>query len=75
VGSHDLAQPPLVADLALHRFLRAGCPRADNGTFDVAEQVTDPGQIVLANYWRDVALHHAIPFEDYMRRSQLRRAS
>ncbi len=48
---------------------------ADNGTFEVAEQVTDPGQIVLANYWRDVALHHAIPFEDYMRRSQLRRAS
>src|SRR5919201_1236311 len=28
VGGHDLAQPPLVADLAFHRLLRPGCPMA-----------------------------------------------
>ena len=31
--------------------------------------------IVTAAYWRDTALHHAIPYRDYMRRAELLAAS
>jgi hypothetical protein len=40
-----------------------------------AEKIDDPAVIVECNYWRDAALHSAIPFADYMRRIQLTPAS
>ncbi len=40
-----------------------------------AEQITDPAVIVQAAYWRDAALHYAIPFADYMSRAELLAAS
>jgi hypothetical protein len=48
-----------------------------DGTFRFlyAEQVEDPAVIIRCNYWRDAALHNAIPFADYMRRAPLQRAS
>jgi len=42
---------------------------ADDGSFLCAEQVDDPALIVQHARWRDAALHHAIPYHDYMRRS------
>jgi len=42
---------------------------AGDGSFLCAEQVDDPALIVRHSRWRDAALHHAIPYQDYMRRS------
>jgi len=38
-----------------------------DGRFLHAELVTDAAQIVLHNYWRDLALHHAISFAEYLK--------
>jgi uncharacterized protein DUF6879 len=46
-----------------------------DGKFVQMEQVSDPGVIVSRTYWRDAALHYAIPYIDYMRRTELRAAS
>jgi hypothetical protein len=46
-----------------------------DGSFEYMRQVTDPGVIVSHAYWRDAALHYAIPFADYMRRAGLLAAS
>jgi hypothetical protein len=46
-----------------------------DGRFQHAEQVTDPGAIVTRSYWRDAALHYALPYADYMRRAALQAAS
>ncbi len=43
--------------------------------FLFCEQVDDPEIVVRCNYWRDAALHHAIPFAEYMRRAGLLAAS
>lgn len=40
------------------------------GRFLFAELVTDAAAIVGHNYWRDAALHHAIPYIDYVRRAE-----
>jgi len=45
------------------------------GRFLAIEQVADPGRIVTRAYWRDAALHHAIPYADYMRDRELLAAS
>ena len=42
---------------------------------DAIEQITIPRTIVRHAYWRDAALHHAIPYRDYMRRAELLAAS
>lgn len=36
------------------------------GTWLGTELVTDPAQIVTACRWREAALHHAIPWQDYI---------
>ena len=36
---------------------------------------TIPAVIVRHAYWRDAALHQAIPYRDYMRRAELLAAS
>jgi hypothetical protein len=46
-----------------------------DGRFLYAEYVDDPAQIVSHAYGRDAALHHAIPYADYMRRMKLPVAS
>jgi hypothetical protein len=46
-----------------------------DGGFEHMRQVTDPGVIVSHAYWRDAALHYAIPYADYMRRRELLAAS
>jgi hypothetical protein len=46
-----------------------------DGAFQHAEQLSDPGMIVTHAYWRDAALHCAIPLADYMRRAGLLAAS
>jgi Family of unknown function (DUF6879) len=46
-----------------------------DGAFRYIEQVSDPGRIVARAYWRDAALHYAIPYADYMRRRELLAAS
>jgi hypothetical protein len=38
------------------------------GEFLFTEHVTDPAEIVRHSYWRDAALHAAVPFRDYMNR-------
>jgi hypothetical protein len=43
--------------------------------FQYAEQVSDHEMIVTRAYWRDAALHYAIPYTDYMRRAELLAAS
>jgi hypothetical protein len=48
---------------------------ADDGTFRWIERVEDPRMIVRHAYWRDAALHQAIPYRDYMRRAELLAAS
>ena len=48
---------------------------ADDGTFRWIERVEDPRMIVRHAYWRDAALHHAIPYRDYMRHAELLTAS
>jgi hypothetical protein len=45
------------------------------GRFEYIRQVSDPGAIVSHAYWRDAALHWAIPYADYMRRRELLAAS
>jgi hypothetical protein len=44
-----------------------------DGRFLFAEQVSDRAVIVYHNYWRDAALHHAIPYADYLNRMDLLR--
>jgi hypothetical protein len=46
-----------------------------DGKFRHAEQVSDLGTIVTHAYWRDAAMHYAIPYADYLRREQLLAAS
>ena len=46
---------------------------ADDGRFLYAEQADDPAEIVKHNYWRDAALHAAIPYADYLNRMDLLR--
>jgi hypothetical protein len=46
-----------------------------DGRFGYAEQVADPGVIITCSYWRDAAMHYAVPYADYMRRAQLQAAS
>jgi hypothetical protein len=46
-----------------------------DGRFQYAEQITDPAAIVIRSYWRDAALHYALPYTDYVRRAALRSAS
>ena len=48
---------------------------AEDGAFRWIEQVDAPAVIVRHAYWRDAALHQAIPYRDYMRRAQLLAAS
>jgi hypothetical protein len=51
---------------------------ADDGAFEYAELVDDIDggwTVADAAYWRDAALHHAIPFAEYMRRAGLLAAS
>lgn len=36
------------------------------GTWLGTELVTDPARIVAACHWRDAALHHAMPWQDYI---------
>jgi len=49
---------------------------AEGGEFLYAEKVSDPAEIVRHCYWRDAALHLAIPHSAYTRRAELlRRAS
>ncbi|MGH3235380.1 MAG: DUF6879 family protein, partial [Streptosporangiaceae bacterium] len=48
---------------------------APDGAFRHAEQISDPAAIVSACYWRDAALHYAVPYADYMRRAELLAAS
>jgi hypothetical protein len=43
--------------------------------FVCAEQIEDPAVIVQCNYWRDAALRNAVPFADYIHRSELLAAS
>jgi hypothetical protein len=43
--------------------------------FLCAEKIDDPVVIVQCSYWRDAALHNAIPFTDYMRRAEVLAAS
>jgi hypothetical protein len=39
-----------------------------DGHFLGAEPVTDAGEVVMGNYWRDAALHAAVPYAEYIRR-------
>ena len=39
------------------------------------ERVEDPRMVVRHAYWRDAALHQAIPYRDYMRHAELLTAS
>jgi hypothetical protein len=48
---------------------------ADDGTFRWIEQVDDPNTIVRHAFWRDAALHLAVPYRDYMQRAELLAAS
>jgi hypothetical protein len=41
---------------------------ADDGAFIAAELVADPAQIVRANFWRDLAVHHSIPYKEFSSR-------
>lgn len=45
------------------------------GRFEYIRQVSDPGTIVSHAYWRDAALHYAVPYAEYMRRRELPAAS
>ena len=48
---------------------------ADDGTFRWIERIDNPAMIVRHAYWRDTALHQAIPYRDYMHRAKLPAAS
>lgn len=48
---------------------------ADDGAFRWMEQIDNPAMIVRYSYWRDAALHMAVPYRDYMRRAELLAAS
>jgi len=37
-----------------------------DGRFLHAELVTDEAQVVVHNYWRDLAVHHAVSFAEYV---------
>lgn len=39
-----------------------------------AEIITDPAIVVQHNYWRDRAIHHAIPFDEFRQTKAPRRA-
>ena len=41
---------------------------APDGSMLTPELVEDPEQIVLANLWRDRALHLSVPFREYAAR-------
>jgi hypothetical protein len=45
------------------------------GRFEYIRQVSDPGTIISHAYWRDAALHWAVPYAEYMRRRELLAAS
>lgn len=47
----------------------------DDGAFLCIEQMSEPEAIVKCAYWRDAALHRAIPYHEYMRRRALLAAS
>lgn len=48
----------------------------DAGAFLRADLIRDPAAIVRACYWRDAAMHQAVTYDEYMRRTPgLRRAS
>jgi hypothetical protein len=49
----------------------------DDGHFYGVELTEDPHAVARCCYWRDVALHHAIPYERYIAEhpEQLGRAS
>ena len=47
----------------------------DDGTFRWIERIYDPGMTVRHAYWRDAALHEAIPYRDYIQRAGLLAAS
>lgn len=38
---------------------------ADDGTFPAAELTDEPATLVKCNYWRDIAWHYAIKWEEY----------
>jgi hypothetical protein len=40
----------------------------EDGHFTGVVPVTDAVEIVMANHWRDAALHAAVPYADYVRR-------
>lgn len=40
----------------------------DNGKFLFTERVAEPAEIVQHSYWRDAALHLAMPYHSYMQR-------
>ena len=46
-----------------------------DGRFLFAEYIDDPATIIQHGYWRDAALHHAMPYADYARRIRLPAAS
>jgi hypothetical protein len=46
-----------------------------DGRFVAIQEVSDPASIVFRSYLRDVALHYAIPYAEYMRRRELLAAS
>jgi hypothetical protein len=46
-----------------------------DGKFIYIEQVSDPSQVVMRAYWRDAALHRAVPYADYVRRAEMSAAS
>jgi hypothetical protein len=55
-----------------HLWVMAYTP---DGQFLHAERIDDPAQVVTHAYWRDAALHNAVPYTDYVRRMNLSAAS
>jgi hypothetical protein len=47
----------------------------DDGRFRFAEQVSDPETVVRHAYWRDAALHYAIPYATYLHQAGMLAAS
>ena len=79
-----VAQPGTLADVICRRCRTTGCSipatcgswnTPTTARFRSIEQVADPAMIVTAAYRRDAALHHAIPYRDYMRHAELLAAS
>lgn len=74
--SHDLARLGILSDYWLFDSSDLWVMEYDHdGAFVHIEQLGDPGWIVECAYWRDAALHYAIPYHDYMRRRELLAAS